>query len=182
MKKPLLILLLIILISFNSFQIKGQSATPAFSLHKLKIKADSCGDIRLSSTAYFVHKGNVMDVEETGILKCRLSFELSGESKTRICNIKLAGIDFDTCKKETIQTLKKLLQGEVITVLSAQSRSISDTDFEGIVEYNQYSINYSLLVNGLAVFRPEAYTLDFWTACKYHEAERQFKLEQSRTY
>ncbi len=149
----------------------GHSQNNDFKLYKLDYAVDSCGDARLSSTLYIQHWGKLIDIDENGICKCNLTFDVNDSSEFRICNIKLAGVSIDKDNSETIKKLKKLLIGQDVKVNSAQSKSMTDTDFEGLLYLNDYLINYSLLINGLAIFRYESYTLDFWTRCKFEEVE-----------
>lgn len=162
-------LILIILLVFIS-QI-GQSQGSDFDLYKLEYKVDSCGDVRLSSTLYIQHWGKLIDIDNNGICKCKLAHNINDSSDVRICNVKLAGVNIEK-KSESIKKLRELLIGKDIKVNSAQSKSTSKTDFEGLIYLNNYLINYSLLVNGLATYRYEKYTLDFWTRCKFEEAQK----------
>jgi hypothetical protein len=170
-KQYLFILIINLLIFISTAQIV-QSQNNDLKLYKLDYYVDSCGDPRLSSTLYIQHRGKLIDINDKGIFKCNLNINTNDSLNFRTCYITLAGVDLDRNNLETIEKLRKLLIGKEIKVNSAQYQSITDTHFEGLIYYDDYFLNYSLLRNGLTNFRYEPYTLDFWTECKFKEAVR----------
>jgi hypothetical protein len=147
-----------------------------FKLHKLEYKVDSCGDAGLSSTLYITQSGKLIDIDDNGIFKFSFQSLIIDRTSFSDYNVSLAGIQFiQEHKTETIEKLRELLVGKEIKVNSAQSKALTDTEFEALMYLGEFSINYSLLISRLATFRHEAYSLDFWTECKFKEADVFYK-------
>lgn len=168
---------ILFMIIWGSFIIvKGQNVNNQILLYDLKFNPDNldnCGDARLGSTLYIMLKGDVIGIDSSGLIICNLSYEPNDFSKNfRICIVKLAGIAFNKDLNKTLNKLNNLLYGKKIIVLSAQSKCTTHSFFEGLIEFENHSINYSLLKNKLASYRYEAYALDFWTACKFEQVDR----------
>ena len=172
-----------ILLSF-SFTLLGRESNKEFILYKPEIKTKQTESSNIYNSKFYLEEsGNVLDINDLGVVKCLLINNTSAGLKRRICHVKLAGIKY---KKEKIRNavtrLKKILIGKKIKVIASPSEEFlvhNNSKFEGLVMFNKYSINYSLLRNGFAEFNKGTY-LGHFPISVYEEAVMIYKKSNQR--